>query len=447
MHAKEIFEAILELPVYDIHSHIEGDSPGALGLHDVLLYHMVVSDLYSAGCPDGGRVVDRSDPAETQERLKRAVRFLPHIRNTSSFWGVRLIAKDLYGWTEPIDPESWPRLHAAITERASDAGWHREVLERSRARRITTELARRGNGRLDDVCDYSLEWAFFARTQHGIGDAPLYELERAWNVDEPGQPLNFTLSGSRPPVDQPIVTVEDVREAVSHYCRLMPNDRIVSTAQHFATDINYCDPTDDDMARALASRGSAGDGERDIYASYILNAFLQELQIHGDEIVFILSIGAEALPFETASRLRQETIGHFGSMVARHANLRFICMNASRHANQSLCTLSRELPNLTLAGYWWHSFFPDAMSQVISERLDMLPASNQIAFFSDAYCVEWLYAKTRIVKQMLAEVLQTKVNQGRFSTDEAVGIAADILYHTPARIVGQEKQRPAADAE
>nr|MBA3270465.1 hypothetical protein [Acidobacteriota bacterium] len=39
-----------ELPVLDVHTHLCGPKLGARGLHDVLLYHMVVSDLYSAGC-------------------------------------------------------------------------------------------------------------------------------------------------------------------------------------------------------------------------------------------------------------------------------------------------------------------------------------------------------------------------------------------------------------
>src|SRR6202035_2044496 len=82
--------------------------------------------------------------------------------------------------------------------------------------------------------------------------------------------------------------------------------------------------------------------------------------------------------------------------------LRFQCLLASRHANQSLCTLARELPNLSLAGYWWHNFFPDAIRQVMGERLDMLPANKQIGFFSDAYCVEWTYAKTILVRRQMA---------------------------------------------
>ena len=65
-------------------------------------------------------------------------------------------------------------------------------------------------------------------------------------------------------------------------------------------------------------------------------------------------------------------------IAARHPKVKFLCFVASRHANQSLCTLCRELPNLALAGYWWHNFFPGAIRQIMEERLDMLPAKRGV---------------------------------------------------------------------
>jgi len=41
--------ALAEIPILDIHTHLVGGRLGARGLHDVLLYHMVVSDLYRQG--------------------------------------------------------------------------------------------------------------------------------------------------------------------------------------------------------------------------------------------------------------------------------------------------------------------------------------------------------------------------------------------------------------
>ena len=53
---RELEFALSEVPMLDIHTHLVGGRLGARGLHDILLYHMVVSDLYAAGCPSGGRL-------------------------------------------------------------------------------------------------------------------------------------------------------------------------------------------------------------------------------------------------------------------------------------------------------------------------------------------------------------------------------------------------------
>ena len=139
---------------------------------------------------------------------------------------------------------------------------------------------------------------------------------------------------------------------------------------------------------------------------------------------------------KTASRVSQKTLAQLAEIVGRHPRLRFQCFVSSRHANQTLCTLCRELPNFSLAGFWWHNFFPGAIRQVMTERLDMVPVNKQVGFFSDAYVVEWCYAKALIVRRQMAQVLAAKVAQGQYSLDEAVSVARAILFETPQSLCG-----------
>ncbi len=180
---KDVEAALADVPILDIHTHLVGGKLAARGLHDVLLYHMVVSDLYAAGCPTGARLTQF--PAwpsqdEAHARIKEALPYLKHIQNTSSFWGVRIILRELYGWTEAIDAGNWKTLDALIRERALDLAWAHSVLDRAGIKRSGTELARRGEGEDDDRLQYALEWGFFTRTQWGEFDTALYELERCW---------------------------------------------------------------------------------------------------------------------------------------------------------------------------------------------------------------------------------------------------------------------------
>ena len=173
---------------------------------------------------------------------------------------------------------------------------------------------------------------------------------------------------------------------------------------------------------------------------------LAALEKRGDEILFQFSFGAEPLPFETASRISQKTLAQVAEIVGRHPNLRFQCFISSRHANQTLCTLCRELPNFSLAGFWWHNFFPGAIRQVLTERLDMVPVNKQVGFFSDAYVVEWAYAKSIIVRKQMAQVFAEKIDQGQYTFDQALGIAREILFETPRSLCGMTPEPGRAKA-
>lgn len=442
---EELSGRIAALPMLDAHTHLVGGKLGARGLHDILLYHMVISDLYGAGCPSGNRLSQYplwADREEAHARIREAVPHLRHIRNTSMYWGLRILLADLYEWHDDISEDNWLELDGLIRERADDKAWQRSVIQKAGIRRICTEYARReaGGGALpdSDMLQYSLEWAFFTRSQWGEYDTALYELERCWGR-QPESPS--PIGGDRPPTDRVIRTIDDVHDAVDWYVGQIPADEILSHATHFSTDIDFQAVNAGVMEKALERRGSAGPAERDIYASYINEAFLTAYERRfGNALLFQFSTAAEPLPFETASRISQRTLGQLAEMIGRHPRMRFQCHVSSAHANQTLCTMCRELPNLSLAGFWWHNFFPSIMTRVMDERLDMLPLNRQVGFLSDAYCIEWSYAKSVLVKRLYAAVLSKKVALGMYDLDTAVDIARELFYESAQTLCGM---RPA----
>lgn len=439
----DLAEALKEVPVIDIHTHLVGGKLSARGLHDILLYHMVVSDLYAAGCPTGARLTQYPEwpsKEEAHARIEQAIPFLKHIRNTSSYWGVKLILRDAYGWNDDITAKNWRKLDDQIREHADDRKWPRLILDRLRIERTGTEIARRESGEDDYWLQYALEWGFFTRCQWGEFDTALYELERCWGkTPESPSPIG---AGGRPATERTIRTLQDVHDAIRHYVSAIPADLVLSTATHISTDIQFRDISASEMESALNRRDSAGPAERDIYASYIQEAFLLELETYKPQVVYQFSLGAEPLPFETAARLSQSTIASVAEMIGRHPKLKFQCFLASRHGNQSLCTLARELPNFSLAGYWWHNFFPSAIQHVMSERLDMLPANKQVAFLSDAYCVEWTHAKLKIVRGILAKALAERVESGQYTFDDALSFARATLFESPQTLLYFQPRTP-----
>ncbi|PCJ56303.1 MAG: hypothetical protein COA79_19230 [Planctomycetota bacterium] len=423
----ELFEALAEVPMIDVHTHLRDDQLSARGLHDILLYHMSISDLYASGYQYGQRLSNNPDCLEVENRLKSAMPYLLKTMNTSIRWGVQLILKDLYGWEKRLSEDNWQEAHQVIKDR-SEKNRALEIFKTLNIKRIGTEYLNKGKGKNQNLFQYALEWGFFARKQWGFTDTPLYELERCWGK-QPSTPTEIGLT-ERDKDIQKIKSIEDVESALHYYVDTLPEE-ILSIATHISADYSMLLPSDAEFEKALSNREDCNPDNESIYASYIHERFLSILEEKRPDIVFQFSYGAEPMPYETMSRSSEQSIKGIAEFIHRHPDLKFQCFLASAKDNQGFCTMCRELPNFSLAGFWWHNFFPSIIETVMDERLDMLPLNQQIGFFSDAYFTEWVYAKAIIVRHALATNLEKRINRGQVDTKEALYIAREILFESP----------------
>jgi hypothetical protein len=434
---RDLEKALGTVPMFDVHTHLDATHLAARGLHDIMLYHMVVSDLVSAGCPDRDRLSEHPTDEEARGRIERALPYMPAIANTSMAWALRILLEDLFGWRQPITAANWRKLDGIIRERAQEKNRAREIQASAGIARSCTELWRRHDGRADALLQYSLEWGFFGRAKWGENDTALWELEKAWSEGTPAAPSPIGPEQQRLVPAKTIRSLADVHAALDSYVDNIPAN-ILSTAQHISTDIDFRPVDDRTMASALRRRSRAGTEERDIYASYIMEEFFKRWEQRRSGVLYQFSLGAEPLPAETASRLSQKTLASLADMIARHPGIKFNCYLSSMHANQTLCTFARELPNFSLTGFWWHNFFPSFIERVISERLDMLSTARWVGFFSDAYTMEWSYAKAVLVRKMLAAALADRVQRGQYDKEGAISVARQLFFDTPRSLVGME---------
>src|ERR1043165_388472 len=105
----ELEQALAEIPVIDMHTHLVGGRLAARGLHYVLLYHMVVTELYAAGCASGRRRTEDPNGRAAEQAPQRRREPLPsrrHNQNTGISWCLRMILAGLSDWREPITEEN-----------------------------------------------------------------------------------------------------------------------------------------------------------------------------------------------------------------------------------------------------------------------------------------------------------------------------------------------------
>jgi len=176
------------------------------------------------------------------------------------------------------------------------------------------------------------------------------------------------------------------------------------------------------------------------FTSFGLRHFLDGLRA-GPLRTIQLIVGAEVLPpHRSLTHWHPSFAGGLGRLAGEFEDFHFNCSSASDLNIQDLAILAKHVPNISVLGYWWHLLYPTYIRKSIETRLDIVPASKIVAFFSDAYHAEWCYPKLKLVKQIFGEVLLERVERGRYTPDVAMSLIRQTFYDNPRRIYGIDSQ-------
>ena len=195
----ELERALAEIPVLDVHTHLVGGKLAVRGLHDLLLYHMVVSDLYAAGCPSGARLTQFPGwPSrdEAAARIEEALPFLPlHPEHVFVLGPAESFSGTITGGRLRSNSRTGGSSTTMIRERANDKSWPREVLVRGRHRaHAAPSSPGAGTGRTTTACN----------TRSNGGSLPAASgansilRSTSWNVAGGKQPESPAPIGARP---------------------------------------------------------------------------------------------------------------------------------------------------------------------------------------------------------------------------------------------------------
>ena len=73
--------------------------------------------------------------------------------------------------------------------------------------------------------------------------------------------------------------------------------------------------------------------------------------------------------------------------------------------NQELVSYAWIFPNVVTNGHWWYSNTPAFIEHDAAARLEAVPQSKQIGYYSDAYKLEFIFPKFAMYKRILAKIL------------------------------------------
>jgi len=96
--------------------------------------------------------------------------------------------------------------------------------------------------------------------------------------------------------------------------------------------------------------------------------------------------------------------------------------------NQELASYAWIFPNVVTHGHWWYSNTPTFIEHDTAARLEAVPQTKQIGYYSDMYKLEFALPKFRMYKRILSKVLAERyVIDRNWSEQRAIEFGSTIL--------------------
>ena len=420
---QRLFDELDSITLVDPHTHINAHAPASTTLADILGYHYYTELAHSAGMPKARIEEPNLDP---KEKVGRLVEYLGTIENTvQSSWLLEM-CQVFFGFDDTaITKANWERLYDRAAAAMKSPEWPAPVLERSKLKAVflTNDFDDPLSGfdtatyvpclRTDDLVFHLAQESVRARlekaTGTSVGDAASLRAAIGKLFE------HFVARGARacaislPPDFSPVkVEAASAAQAVSDIWRKGPAADAASQRElgHFVfwTLAEFCAerPLPFDLMIGV-NRGVYADGVyqgRDLYDSRVSLIQYRELFNAFPQVRFPISVLASV-------------------------------------TNQELVSYSWIFPNVLTNGHWWYSNTPTYIEHDAAGRLEAVPRTKQIGYYSDMYKLEFALPKFAMYKRILAKILAERfvVDRG-WSETRAVALGRQVLRDNVDAVFG-----------
>jgi len=401
------------MPLVDVHTHIDFKNPTASDPSQILLYHYIATELRSMGVPVEGIRARSKDP------VGDLIGYFKLIRNTATYWCLKRILSDLYGFDSDIEPGGWAELRECIVSRFSDPTWARKIWEKSKVDRIFLTI--------NPLVEVKPE---FDRRMY-VASLRLDPLVGGLSRESIGQLEKVSGSSAS--------DLKRFKELLAD--RFKAFDGVAVTAaisfQSFETyRLTHETLADEAYAKLYSGRSLSG-VEKTHLRSAALSAVVDLCREYRLPIQIMIGVVRDlpgASPPDLAICFRQKGLISLCRFFHQYRDVDFHLISAYRFQSHELTVIAKNYPNVYLTGYWWYCFFPESIMQHILERLQLIPMGKICGFFSDAYVLEWIYGKAALTRKMIAEALSYMIDKGFYTRDLAEEIAASLLAGNAKRL-------------
>jgi glucuronate isomerase len=434
---RDLTTALADIPLIDPHSHIDPLSPVSKSLDDILGYHYYTELAHSAGMSQGPLAKEVSP----RDRVRAIVGHMDRYDNTAQYGWFVDIARTFLGFTgTKVTAADADKLFDAAEKTFAQKDWEQQVISKTKLEKIF----------LTNEFDDPLDWKPALGERRGRIEGTL----------APTSPVSApTVSTASPGASHdPDVYVPCLRTdtLVFHLDRSDTRDRL-----HKATGVQVVDAGS--LRKAITAlflhftrkgaKACAISLPPDFEPAHYDDEYIYEqIRFHDCrdiapgvfwivaelcrdfKLPFDLMIGVNRRVYANGVYQGQDLFDQRTSLIQYRRlfnafpEVTFPVSVLTSGQNQELVAYSWIFPNVVPNGHWWYSNIPPYIRKDVSERLQAVPKTKLVGYYSDAYKLEFVLPKYAMYRRVLAGVLADEfVRPGVLTEAEAVALGTRLL--------------------
>jgi glucuronate isomerase len=393
---QDLYRALCQIPLIDPHSHIDPHRPTSRSLEDILGYHYYTELAHSAGMPqtvlDPGR--------EPRERVRGILEYMSHIDNTVQYSWFLDIARTFLGFEgSRVTASDCDWLCDQAERLMNQPDWEGQVLRRSNLEKVF----------LTNEFDDPLEGFDTSRYVPCLRTDDL-----VFKLDQPGVKARLAKATGVETGDAKSLK-KAVEKLFEHFTRKGAKACAISLPPDFSP---------------------APSGTQSQTTFWMLAECCRAFKLPFDLMIGVNRRVYEAGVYQGQDLFDQRTsLIQYRQLFNAFPEVPFCISVLSSGQNQELASYAWIFPNVHTSGHWWYSNVPVHIERDTRARLQAVPKTKQIGYYSDMYRLEFGLPKYNTYRRVLAKVLADDfVREGIYSEEQAIELGRLLLRENVQRI-------------
>ncbi|VAX40276.1 hypothetical protein MNBD_PLANCTO02-1923 [hydrothermal vent metagenome] len=387
---QRLFDELNAIALIDPHTHINPHTPASTTLADIMGYHYYTELAHSAGLPKEQIEEPELDP---KEKVHRLVTKMDALDNTVQVSWLIEMSRQFFGFEDDrLTLDNWEGLYDSALEKMSQPDWEDQVLAQSNIEQVFLT-----NDFDDPLEGFDLDrYIPCLRTDdlvfHFGKETTRKRFAKATGID--------------------VADATDLQKGIGnlfeHFVKHGARACAISLPPCFTPVQVTATEVESSLQTILAGKTPTSDEAR-LVSCFVFWTLAEHCNEH--QLPFDLMIGVNRQVYPAGVFQGQDlydsrtSLMQYGALFNAFPQVTFPVSVLAQTSNQELVSYSWIFPNVVTNGHWWYSNIPAHIELDCRSRLQAVPKTKQIGYYSDMYKLEFALPKFAMYKRILASVL------------------------------------------